>query len=134
MEFVFLSVKNLRYVGENHGVGAAMMVISDVSYAALRADSFYHFLNSFLFEKSRSPIFKNWLRDAGRCQAIWHGLFNPSCATMELALRHAYALSCAISGEVPDKRFPDCISSMEMKARLDGCGHLPFSCFDLANA
>lgn len=108
-----------------------MLVISDTLYAAFRKDSFYSFLVVFLDKNSRSPVFKSWLRDGDRCRVAWHGLFDPNCEKMELALRHAYALGCAVAEEAVDERFPDRMPTRVMKARLDCWGFVPFSAFDL---
>lgn len=108
-----------------------MIVISDTLYSTFREVSFYNFLEAFLNEKSRSPDFKQGLRDDTCRRLAWRGLFDSNCKKMELALRHAYALGCVVSGETTDERINNCKSTMEMKAWLDGHGYMPFSSFDL---
>lgn len=107
-----------------------MITVSDDLYASYQESDFYTFLFEFLREKSGNPAIHAALGDKDGLREFWQPYFDPECARMEMALRHAYALGRELLGEPLDGTIPDDVSNMQMKALLDTNGYVPFSSFD----
>lgn len=107
-----------------------MITVSDNLFERYQESDFYNFLFAFLNEHSQSAPYRSALQNRQQCLDLWESMFDPSQGRMDLALRHAFALGARIAGEAVDDAGSDPISPMQMKARLDSWGYVPFAAFN----
>ena len=107
-----------------------MLTVSDDLYGSYQETEYFHFLFAFLKENSSATAFLAALDDKQRCRDLWAPHFEQDRERMDLALRHAFLLGSEIAGEPVGGAIPEDVSNMQMKARLDSWGFVPFASFN----